>query len=543
MRSLLLNIGSALAAALMLPLIWGNTLDAAVSDLFFRMRGPITTDPSVVIVGIDDHSFRALDSSWPWPRHLHARLLDSLSPARVIVFDILFDTNANDPEEDKKFAQAIANHPKVILSTTRVIKRDKAFALEEYLDPVKALRDATQLIGTIDLPVDTDGVIRRARTQIEEKDSLGYLAAKEYWGEGFDFTDDQFVINYTGPAGTVETRSYSEVLEQTNNSVSSPFKDKLVFVGTTSEIGNNPNLPDRFRTPFSYAGTTMPGVEIHANVALNLLAGNAIGEFSPAIMRSLGVALAFFFGLIFFKSGPAKSLVIFALVVTVLLVTAYLVFSKAALSIQIVTLMFPLIIVFMVSLLTRYFEVSRREEKNRLELEQIENRISKLLASQTDEQIGFEGEPIRVFLSYSHETLDAGYMEEFLEFVKGLETEGIKFWSDKQINAGDRWGPEIMKKLAESDMAVTLVSQSYLDSEYCSKEVNELLKRNVKIVPVMLSPCEWNRHTWLRERQFIPAGDKTIAENYKDSGDRHRVYLEIKKSLRTHAESLRSKMT
>ena len=131
-------------------------------------------------------------------------------------------------------------------------------------------------------------------------------------------------------------------------------------------------------------------------------------------------------------------------------------------------------------------------------------------------------------------------MAEILEFLKGLQAEGVEFWSDKKIVKGDMWEREIMRRLDESDIAVALVSQSYLDSDYCNTEIKMFLERGTIIVPVILSPCEWHRHAWLSERQFIPAGDETIAEHYQDSGSRQRIYLEVRDSLREHAGRIRT---
>jgi hypothetical protein len=54
-----------------------------------------------------------------------------------------------------------------------------------------------------------------------------------------------------------------------------------------------------------------------------------------------------------------------------------------------------------------------------------------------------------------------------------------------------------------------------------------------------LSPCEWKRHDWLSSRQFLPGGDKTIEEHYRDPGRRKRLFLEIRKQLRERIELVR----
>jgi len=168
-----------------------------------------------------------------------------------------------------------------------------------------------------------------------------------------------------------------------------------------------------------------------------------------------------------------------------------------------------------------------------------EARIRELLAAQGYGSDVPQNQVIKVFLSYSHKSIDSSYMVEILEFLKGLKNERIIFWNDEKIVKGDVWERELMQQLHESDMAVALVSQSYLDSDYCKKEVEIFLERNAVILPVILSPCEWKRHAWLSERQFIPAGGQTIAEHYQEIASRQRVYLEVRDSLREHAGRIR----
>lgn len=536
---LLWSLGVALLGAAVGPMIWGAAPDKAISDLFFRIRGPLPSPSNTVIVGIDDQSFASLQLRWPWPRRLHAELIGSISSARVIVFDLLFDTL--DPNgDDMVFARSIANHPNVILSTARVIENNEHHLLETWLNPIQLLGDASPLVGSIELPVDAGGVVRQARGEIGGRETLGFLAAREYAGADFDIQDVSFDINFLGPAGTVETIAYHEVLNLPAGSTSDPFRDKLVFVGITSEVGNDPNRVDRFKTPFSRSGSTTPGVEIHANIAFNLLSRSAIGQLSPAITRPLGALLACACGLIFFGVGVGRSVLFFVLVATLLSILGYLLFSGALLYVQVATLLLPLCIVFITGLMVRYYETEKSEKQSRKLLENSEARISEILAAQNHGREDSENGIVKVFLSYSHKPEDSSYMAEILEFLKGLQTESVEFWSDKKIIKGDMWEHEIMRRLDDSDIAVALVSQSYLDSDYCNTEIKMFLDRGTVIVPVILSPCEWNRHAWLSERQFIPAGGETIAEHYQDSGSRQRIYLEVRDSLREHAGRIRA---
>ena len=155
-------------------------------------------------------------------------------------------------------------------------------------------------------------------------------------------------------------------------------------------------------------------------------------------------------------------------------------------------------------------------------------------------------EPVRIFVSYSHR--DAAYLEEdsLLGFLRGLEREGLEFWSDRKIATGEKWDEEVRRRLVQTDIALVLVSQAFLDSAYCTEvEIREFLEksreRGLVIFPVILSPCEWRRHRWLESRLFSPGGDRTLEEHFVDAGRRKRLFLDLRTDLRRQAEKCREK--
>ncbi|HEV7920381.1 MAG TPA: AAA family ATPase [Thermoanaerobaculia bacterium] len=153
---------------------------------------------------------------------------------------------------------------------------------------------------------------------------------------------------------------------------------------------------------------------------------------------------------------------------------------------------------------------------------------------------------VRVFVSYSHK--DPAYLRDdsLLGFLKGLgEDGGVEFWTDERITASSLWNDEIRRGLETSDIALVLVSQAFLDSPYCTQiEIESFLdscrKRGLLIFPVVLSPCEWERHEWLATRQFLPGGSETIEEHYTEPGKQKRLFLRIRKELRQAVESVRA---
>jgi adenylate cyclase len=86
----------------------------------FQLRGTAQAPPEVVVVAIDEQSAQKLGlPSKPseWPRDLHAQLIERLARAgaRVICFDLTFDTPSRALQYDVEFAAAISRAGNVVL--------------------------------------------------------------------------------------------------------------------------------------------------------------------------------------------------------------------------------------------------------------------------------------------------------------------------------------------------------------------------------------------------------------------------------------------
>ncbi len=83
----------------------------------------------------------------------------------------------------------------------------------------------------------------------------------------------------------------------------------------------------------------------------------------------------------------------------------------------------------------------------------------------------------RVFVSYSHD--DDRWLAELKKFLKPLVDRGLlNTWDDKKILAGSDWQSEIEKALQSASMAIFLVSQSFLASDFIAhQELPPLLEK------------------------------------------------------------------
>lgn len=151
---------------------------------------------------------------------------------------------------------------------------------------------------------------------------------------------------------------------------------------------------------------------------------------------------------------------------------------------------------------------------------------------------------VRVFVTYSH--ADAKYLDKrsLLGYVSALESEGVEFFTDRDIAQGELWNDRIMDAIEETDVVLALVSQAFLNSPYCQEvEIARFLaaraKRGTKILPVILSPCDWRTHDWLSQTQALPRDGKTLEVELRTKGKREQLYLEVLESLRAAAQAVR----
>src|SRR6478672_11753127 len=78
-----------------------RALELQSVDARFSVRGDQARPDDIVVVGVDDVTFNELGIRWPFPRSLHARVIDQLRKAgvRAIAYDVQF-TEETTPRQD-----------------------------------------------------------------------------------------------------------------------------------------------------------------------------------------------------------------------------------------------------------------------------------------------------------------------------------------------------------------------------------------------------------------------------------------------------------
>jgi len=251
-------------------------------DLSFRIRGVRPPSKDILIVAIDDKSLERL-GRWPLRRRYYATLIDKISDAKVIVFDIVMAEPTND---DAVIARAI-KRKNVILPVFIDDNKNILYPLPLF---------SSVLTGHVHVEQDIDGIVRGVYHTLHHNGrwlyslssvALGlatnrtfpHTTEKTYMTENDILQFDHMYINYCGNPGSITTVSFVDVI----NGVypTSFFKDKIIFVGVTA-LGAG----DRILTPFSQDRRGMAGVEGQANFYNTLITGNAI-DTVPKILRWL----------------------------------------------------------------------------------------------------------------------------------------------------------------------------------------------------------------------------------------------------------------
>jgi predicted nucleotide-binding protein/predicted transcriptional regulator len=128
-----------------------------------------------------------------------------------------------------------------------------------------------------------------------------------------------------------------------------------------------------------------------------------------------------------------------------------------------------------------------------------------------------------VFISYSRK--DEEWKDRLVTHLSIFEHEGIlSVWEDQRIQAGDEWYSKIHSEINRASIAIIMVSANYLNSKFLlNEEVPRLLQRReeegLRILPVIVKPCEWTQVGWLSRFQVWPRNGKPIASKTNEEID------------------------
>jgi adenylate cyclase len=343
------------------PLI--TELENQVLDRFFAIRGALPPPPELLIVGIDEASFQELRLAWPWPRSLHARLIDRLSAAgaRLVIFDILF-TEPSDPENDAALASAIKRAGNVLLAETYDYTNDRLFTRVIDIRPLGLFADAARGTGLAMIEPDPDGVVRHFQVQLEGESILAATAIHAM-GKTDLPVESSGLIRFAGPARSFDTLSYSQILDDEHPVPAGRIRDRIVLVGRQLQASPAPlGQADLFPTPFfESSGIYTSRVEIHANILHNLLSGRWVREITGTVKLLACIGYLLFFSLMFTAVSPLRGLIVLGVSGLGLTGLCYWLFCTLDFWVPPVTFVFGTTSIYTCNVVLQYLAVARQK--------------------------------------------------------------------------------------------------------------------------------------------------------------------------------------
>jgi hypothetical protein len=127
---------------------------------------------------------------------------------------------------------------------------------------------------------------------------------------------------------------------------------------------------------------------------------------------------------------------------------------------------------------------------------------------------GANEETVHVFVSYAREDsrwLEPNARHNLVPFlIDSLRRYKVVFWFDHDLKPGDEFRQQIKSKIDQSQIALLIVSQNFLNSAFIeSEEMPRISERALEgkmiVVPVLVEPCDWSDYPFLADRQMVPS--------------------------------------
>lgn len=261
---------------------------------------PRRAPDDVVIVAIDDASIAAI-GRWPWPRAVHATLLDRIAAAKpkAIALDLVL--SEPEPAGDPWLAEALRRAAPVVMP----VAWQQLDGRLDVLQPTPVLRAQVAALGTAEAAVDADGVLRHlflragpaeapyphlalallqaagehVHPSLAPERDPAPAAARAGW-----VRDGRLLLRFAGPPGSVPRVSYVDLLQ--GRVPAAALAGRTLLVGMTAQ-----GLGDTLATPVNARHRAMPGVEVLANAVAMLRDGGGVREAPPWVVAA-GSALA-----------------------------------------------------------------------------------------------------------------------------------------------------------------------------------------------------------------------------------------------------------
>ena len=261
---------------------FAEKLERLVYDSHIKRLEEPKVHPEIVLVMAGEESLARL-GRWPWPRSRHAKLLEKLSLAKVVIFDILFP-EPDEREDDLALVSSAQKIDKLVLAMH--LTQPKGASSPKTIEPFSKFRDASDALGFANMETDYDGLVRyckpyriingrlipslplaAANTILSKTRSNGKKSTNGGESNPLDHhrlvdANERFWINH----GRSEAPVY-EYYQVLNGEVPKDvFNDKIVLIGISAS-----GLEDYFKIPTGLGSREISGTQLNCNIIKSLL--------------------------------------------------------------------------------------------------------------------------------------------------------------------------------------------------------------------------------------------------------------------------------
>ena len=140
----------------------------------------------------------------------------------------------------------------------------------------------------------------------------------------------------------------------------------------------------------------------------------------------------------------------------------------------------------------------------------------------------------RVFVSYAHE--DEAHKDKLVRQLSEMVRRGeVELWQDRVLRPGTDWRTDIREAVEKCDIAVLLVSDAFLASEFIdSEELGVLLqlreRDGVTVAPIIVRPCRW-KASRVQPLQVLPKDGRAITTFPTENGERDQAWVDVADAL------------
>jgi adenylate cyclase len=319
-----------------------HSLELSTVDTRFSIRGHQRPPSNVVLVEIDEATFDELGFQWPFPRKVHAKVIEDIARDHpsVIAYDVQFSEASACPLQAKGFQSPPGHCPqaegdeeallealkkadgRTVMTTTETEGHGKTRFLGSNEGNALLREFGSQPANGL-LPTDPGGFLRRVSFSVGGLKTLAVASAEVADGRHVnpsEFAGAPAWIDYYGPENTFPRVHFSSVYE--GREPRGFFHDKIVIVGPSA-----PTLQDIHPTS---TARQMPGAEVQASAIETVLRGLPLRS-TPAwldlvVIGLLGLAAP----LASMRFGPIATIALAAALAVAFTVAAQIAFEDGS---------------------------------------------------------------------------------------------------------------------------------------------------------------------------------------------------------------------